>query len=160
MNALKPKFRKGQRIVLSNVHPSHDISKREAVGHVGVIKNMWEAGSTFHYRVEFYAVPGLRNGTVLSEQYLDEFNGQKLKEGDRFYFGYMDIHSPSCPWVFYPETVDEIPAFDHKYALDSGTVYAIKQAFLEACKTRNATIDEGLQALEQLLETYKSTKND
>ncbi|HFE3442993.1 TPA: hypothetical protein ACF3I9_004460 [Klebsiella aerogenes] len=160
MNTVKPKFRKGQRIVFSHVHPSHDISKKHAVGHVGVIKSLWHAGSKYQYRVEFYAAPGLRNGTVLSEDYLEEFNGQKLQERDRSYFGHMDIYSPSFPWIFYPETTDEIPAFDRQYATNSDAVHAMKQAFLEVCKTRNASSDEVLQVLEQLLEQYKSSKQE
>lgn len=153
-NEITPQFIKGQRVILTSVHPSHDISKVHTLGHVGVIKNYWRSGHTWTYNVFFYASPGLNRNYSFLERYLSAFKDQKLMERDRFYFGKSNRNGQG--WEFYPESVDQIPSFDESYAHDSSTISAVKEAFNKATKRWEASTAESILALEQLLEKYRN----
>ncbi|EEE2004249.1 hypothetical protein CI266_004659 [Salmonella enterica subsp. enterica serovar Kotte] len=108
-----PKYRIGQRIVLSSVHPSHDISKVYALGHIAMVKKVRKSASKWKYSVHFYASPGLGRDFEFDEKYLSKFGGQHLKDRDRHYFGKPNMQGSG--WDFYPETTDQIDEFDQAY---------------------------------------------
>lgn len=108
-----PKYRLGQRVVLSSVHPSHDISKGYALGHIAMVKKVCKNASKWKYSVHFYASPGLDRDFEFDEKYLSEFGGQHLKERDRCYFGKPNMQGSG--WDFLPETTDQIDEFDQAY---------------------------------------------